>query len=63
MSPVAVRLPLELTAEMLRAVRTHPTTSTEDKEEEHRRIGWLLCAWDVILEHRLRQDVAQHDGP
>lgn len=52
MKPVTVTLPLALTADMLRAVRLHPTTSTEDKEEEHRRIGWLLCAWDVIVAQR-----------
>lgn len=53
MEPVTVTLPLALTADMLRAVRLHPTTSTEDKEEEHRRIGWLLCAWDVIVAQRV----------
>lgn len=52
MKPVTGTLPLALTADMLRAVRLHPTTSTEDKEEEHRRMGWLLCAWDVLIEHR-----------
>lgn len=49
MQTVTVTLPLELTAEILRAVRKHPTTSTDDKDEEHRRIGWLICAWDVIV--------------
>lgn len=50
---VTVTMPLALTADMLRAVRQHPTTSTEDREEEHRRIGWLLCAWDVLTALRL----------
>lgn len=49
---VTVTMPLALTADMLRAVRLHPTTSTQDKDEEHRRMGWLLCAWDVLVEHR-----------
>jgi hypothetical protein len=53
MTEVTVTMPLALTGEMLRAVRQHPTTSTDDKEEEHRRIGWLLCAWDVLKEKRL----------
>jgi hypothetical protein len=52
--PVMVTLPLQLPPEVLRAIRTHPTTMTEDKDEEHRRIGWLLCAWDLIVEHRAR---------
>jgi hypothetical protein len=37
---------------MLRAVRDHDTTKTEDRDEWHRRLGWLLCAWNVLLEHR-----------
>lgn len=53
MAEVTVTMPMALTGDMLRAVRQHPTTSTEDKEEEHRRIGWLLCAWDVLVTHRL----------
>lgn len=46
---VTVLLPAALTPEMLRAVREHETTSTADRDEEHRRIGWLICAWDVLL--------------
>jgi hypothetical protein len=52
MAEVTVTMPLELTADMLRAVRRHPTTSTEDKDDENRRIGWLLCSWDVLLQHK-----------
>ena len=52
MKAVTLTLPLQLSADQLRAVRLHPTTSTEDKEEEHRRIGWLLCAWDVLVANR-----------
>ncbi len=53
MSEVTFQMPATLTPEMLRAVRQNPTTSTEDKDEENRRIGWLLCAWDVLVEHRV----------
>jgi hypothetical protein len=49
---VFVTMPLALTSEMLRAVRQNPLTSCDDKDEENRRIGWLLCAWDVLIEHR-----------
>ena len=55
MAEVTVTMPIALTSDMLRAVRQHPTTSTEDKEEEYRRIGWLLCAWDVLTEMRVKQ--------
>jgi len=47
-----VVLPRELTPQMLRAVRQHPSTQVDDADELNRRIGWLLCAWDVILAYR-----------
>lgn len=50
---VQVMMPLQLSAEMLKAVRAHPTTATDDLEEMHRRIGWLLSAWDVLVEARM----------
>ncbi len=49
---VKVTMPLVLTLEMIRAVRDHDTTSTDDRDEWHRRLGWLICAWDVLVEHR-----------
>lgn len=49
---VMIQLPIELPAEVLRAIRNHPLTSCEDRDEMNTRIGWLLCAWDVIKEHR-----------
>jgi hypothetical protein len=52
-NPVTVTMPLELTSDMLRAVREHDTTKTEDRDEWHRRLGWLLCAWDLLVAHRL----------
>lgn len=52
---VTVTMPLALTPEMMRAVRDHDTTSTEDRDEWHRRLGWLICAWDVLLEQRNMQ--------
>lgn len=52
MNPVTVTMPLALSQEMLRAVKEHDTTKTEDRDEWHRRLGWLLCAWDVLVEHR-----------
>ena len=52
--PLLVTMPLHLTGDMLRAVRQHPTTSCEDKDTENTRIGWLLCAWDVLVEQAQR---------
>lgn len=50
MSEVLRYMPVELTSDLLRAVREHPTTSVEDKEEWYARCGWLICAWDVLQE-------------
>lgn len=46
-----ITLPYELPAEVLRAIRRHDLTAIEDKDAMDTRIGWLLCAWDVIVEH------------
>jgi hypothetical protein len=47
--PVTVAMPLQLTPEMIRAVRTDPTTAVADMEEWHARLGWLICAWYVLV--------------
>lgn len=62
---VTVTMPLALTPEMLRAVKEHPTTKTDDRDEWHRRLGWLMCAWDVLVEHRLapRGDESERGAP
>lgn len=54
---VTVLMPLDLTPEMIRAVRDHKTTKTDDLDELNRRIGWLLSAWDVLVEHRVKQPI------
>ena len=52
MTEVTVTMPMSLTPEMLRAVREDPTTSVDGWEEWHTRLGWLMCAWDVLVQHR-----------
>ena len=52
MKPVTVTMPLTLTPEMMAAVREDPTTEAEDWETWHTRLGWLICAWDVLLQAR-----------
>lgn len=49
---VTVVMPLVLTAEMLRAIREHPNTRCENKSDEHRSVGWLLAAWEIVIELR-----------
>jgi hypothetical protein len=56
MNPVLRYMPVELTSDLLRAVREHPTTSVEDKEEWYARCGWLICAWDVLMAEVEKRD-------
>ena len=60
--PVTVTMPLELTAHMLREVRHDPNTSTDDRDEMNRRIGWLICAWDVLVQARPAQQEGGANG-
>lgn len=53
MNDVTCTMPITLTPEMIRVIRNHPTTSIDDKEEWYTRLGWLLCAYDVLVELRL----------
>jgi hypothetical protein len=50
--PVTVQMPVELPRDWWRAVLDHPSTSMKgsSKDEEMTRLGWLLCAWDVLVE-------------
>jgi hypothetical protein len=49
---VTITMPLTLTPEMMRAVRDDPLCQVPG-EQWHARLGWLICAWDVLVEHRL----------
>jgi hypothetical protein len=42
-------IPKHLPPEIVEALRNDPMTSIEDREQWHIRLGWLVCAWDVIF--------------
>lgn len=46
---VTVSMPLHLTPQMIRAVREDVLCSCDDKDEMNKRIGWLICAYDVLV--------------
>jgi len=52
MSEETVTMPLALTPALIRAVRDDPLCQVP-REQWHERLGWLICAWDVLVEHRL----------
>lgn len=60
---VMVTMPLQLSSAMLRAVRADSLTSTDDKDEMNARIGWLLCAWDVLVEASLQETLSRATHP
>jgi hypothetical protein len=49
MSEVTVILPSKLTSDLLHALRKDDLTACEDKDEMNKRIGWLICAYDVLI--------------
>jgi hypothetical protein len=48
-------VPVKLDRDILNAIRKHPLTSADDKDDENRLIGWLICAWDVIVQESIRR--------
>lgn len=57
--PIAVLMPLNMTSEMMRAVRDHPFTKCETLEEWYAKLGWLICAYDVLIDHRIPPHMAE----
>jgi len=49
---VRVEMPLHITHALIQAVRDDPLTACEDKDEMNTRIGWLVCAYDAMIEAR-----------
>lgn len=54
MEEVTVSMPLHLTHDLIRAVRDNDLTKCDDKDEMNTRIGWLICAYDAMVEARLK---------
>lgn len=52
---VTVQMPLHITHEMLLAVKSDPLTKYEDKDKMNHLIGWLVCAYDVMVKTRLEE--------
>ena len=63
MSEVVVSMPLALTPEMIRAVRDNPLTKVEGRDEWHTRLGWLICAYEVLIEARRANCIPSQGTP
>lgn len=44
---------ISITPAMIKAVRQHPTTAVDDREEWYSRLGWLISAYDVLVSMHL----------
>lgn len=53
MEEVTVSMPLHITHDLIQAVRNNELTMCDDKDEMNTRIGWLICAYDAMIEYRL----------
>jgi hypothetical protein len=62
MPEVTVQMPVTLTPELIRAVRDHETTKAENWEEWHARLGWLMCAYEVMVEAHTRSNRSNGNG-
>ena len=49
-NPIMVQMPLQLTPELIKAVQEHPMTKCETSHEWHAKLGWLICAYGVMVE-------------
>lgn len=56
---IRVLMPLELNWDMLRDIREDERTKMPDRAQMDERIGWLLSAWDVLVQHRIHQQEPQ----
>lgn len=50
--PVTVAMPPQLSPEMIKAIHDNEMTRVEDLEQWHTRLGWLICAYDVLVNGR-----------
>lgn len=57
---VVVAMPLHLTHELINAVRDSELTRCDSREEWHTRLGWLMCAYDVMVAARITLDRRIH---
>lgn len=53
-NPVTVDMPLRPTKEMIEALKTDPTTSPCSMPEWHAKLGWFLCAYEVVMRAHLK---------
>lgn len=49
MSENMVLMPRKITAEMIKALSDDPTTQYSNAPGWYEKLGWLMCAWDVLV--------------
>lgn len=61
MTEVTVTLPRVLTPYTLDKLRSDPKTAYSDTSQMHQQIGWLLAAWELIIEERTMDSLRDED--
>lgn len=56
MEEVTTQMPVFLNQELIHAVRNHDLTKCDDRDEMNKRIGWLICAYEVMVDARLQKN-------
>lgn len=59
---VYVRMPLNLTPELIKAVSENPKTTFPNNADRHQSIGWLLDAWQVMTDVQRNQPFDHKNG-
>lgn len=47
---VFVQMPIHITNELINAVRHDHLCECADIDDWHRKLGWLICAYDAMIE-------------
>lgn len=50
-----VSMPLKISSAMMDAVRNNPLTRCDDLEMWYSRLGWLICAYDVMVKTAIEE--------
>lgn len=51
---IKILMPAKITAELIEAVRKNDLCACTDKDEMNKRIGWLICAYDAMVESTMK---------
>ena len=51
---IKILMPAKITAELIEAVRKNDLCACTDTDEMNKRMGWLICAYDAMVESTMK---------